>query len=214
MVENAAYRDVREAMLPIAYLPMRSVDPSGVPQAYDGATFVLRTSVADPTALADTLRREISRLQPELRVSNIRTQTELIRAQTIRERLLAQLASFFAAVALLLAFIGLYGVLNYSVLQRERELGIRIAIGAGRFNIARLVTLRTFAMVLLGAMAGLALGVGASRYVATLLFGVKPTDLAVLLWPTVILLIAALLSSIPAVVRAARIDPAVMLKAE
>jgi putative ABC transport system permease protein len=214
MVEDSAYRDVREAMLPIAYTPMRGVNPAGLPKPLYGATFVIRTRVSDPTALADTLRKEISRLQPETRVYNVLTQMELIRAQTIRERLLAQLASFFAGVALLLAFIGLYGVLNYSVLQRERELGIRIAIGAGRFNIARLVTLRTFAMVLMGAVAGLALGVGASRYVATLLFGVKPTDVAVLLWPTAILLTAALLASIPAVIRAASIDPAVMLKAE
>jgi len=214
MVENAAYRDVREAILPIAYVRMRPVDAAGVLQPLGGANFVIRTSVPDPTVLADTLRKEIPRLQPELRVSNIRTQVELIRAQTIRERLLAQLASFFAGVALLLAFLGLYGVLNYSVLQREREIGIRIAVGAQRLNIARLVTLRTFVMVLIGAVAGLALGVGTSRYVSTLLFGVKPTDASVLLWPTAILLTAALCASVPAVIRAARIDPAVMLKAE
>ena len=111
-------------------------------------------------ALASTLRREVPRARSEFRVSNIRTQEELVRAQTVRERLLAMLALFFAAVALLLAGIGLYGVLDYSVLQRRREIGIRMAIGAQAGDIARRVTAEVFRMVLAGAVAGLALGHG------------------------------------------------------
>ena len=86
-------------------------------------------------------------------------------AQTLRERLLAMLALFFAAVALLLAGIGLYGVLDYGVLQRRREIGIRMAIGAQAGDIARRVTPDVFSMVLSGAFAGLALGMASARYI-------------------------------------------------
>jgi ABC-type antimicrobial peptide transport system permease subunit len=137
-----------------------------------------------------------------------------VRAQTIRERLLAMLAGFFAVVALLLAAIGLYGVLHYSVLQREREIGIRIALGAAAANIARLVTLRIMFMVVVGAVAGLVAGMASVRYVAALLYGVKGNDPLMLVAPTLVLLVAAFLAALPAVMRAVRIDPAEMLRAE
>ena len=118
----------------------------------------------------------MARARPEFRVSNIRTQNEINQSHTVRARLLAMLATFFSAVALLLAGVGLYGVLDYSVLQRRREIGIRLAIGAQPGGIARLVTLDVFSMVLAGALAGLALGMGAVRFIESLLYQVKPTD--------------------------------------
>jgi putative ABC transport system permease protein len=213
MVEDAAYKDVHDAMLPVAYVPLNRVDATGVLQPRSSGIFVVRT-VSDPAVLAATLREEVQRAQPEFRVRNVTTQMELVRSQTIRERLLAMLAGFFAVVALLLAAIGLYGVLHYSVLQREREIGIRIALGAGAANIARLVTVRVFAMVVIGAAAGVALGMASVRYVETLLFGVKGSDPSTVAAATLVLLVAALLAALPAVMRAARIDPAVMLRAE
>jgi ABC-type antimicrobial peptide transport system permease subunit len=104
--------------------------------------------------MAEVLGRAMTQADPEFRVSTVTTQTQLIETQTIRERLLARLAEFFGAIALLLAAMGLYGVLNYSVVQRERELGVRIALGAASANIARLVTVRVMAMVTLGAIVG------------------------------------------------------------
>lgn len=128
--------------------------------------------------------------------------------------MLATLAAFFAAVALLLAGIGLYGILSYSVSQREREFGIRIAVGAPVRNIARLVTTDLLALIAAGTVMGVVFGLVSLRYVGSLLFGVKGSDPAMLLAPAAVLLAAALLAALPAVVRAARIEPAMMLRAE
>jgi predicted permease len=214
LVRDAPYRSMREPILPVAYVPFHPVDANGVGQPIREATFVVRTSSSNPLALASTLRREVPRAQPEFRVTNIRSQEELIRAQTVRERLLAMLAFFFAAVALLLAGIGLYGVLDYSVLQRRREIGIRMAIGAQAGDIARRVTADVFAMVLAGAVAGLGLGLACARYLAALLYQVKPTDVTMLALPWIAIFAAALLAAVPAVIRAVRIDPVAMLRSE
>jgi ABC-type antimicrobial peptide transport system permease subunit len=124
------------------------------------------------------------------------------------------LGIFFAAVALLLASIGLYGVLDYSVLQRRREIGIRVAIGAPAGNIARLVTAEVFTMVLVGAGAGIALGAASVRYIQALLYGVKGGDPGMLVLPLCTILTAALLAALPAVYHAVRIDPVTMLRSE
>jgi ABC-type antimicrobial peptide transport system permease subunit len=156
----------------------------------------------------------VPRARPEFRVGNIRTQKEITESKTIRERLLAMLALFFAVVALLLAGVGLYGVLDYSVLQRRREIGIRMAIGAPAASIVRGVTADAFVMVLAGAFAGVGLGLALARYIEALLYQVRPTDPLLLALPTLTILVAALLAALPAVIRAVRIDPASMLRAE
>ncbi len=214
MVRDAPYRSLREPTLPVAFIPTHEVDAAGALRGSSGETFVVRTRGMKPTVFASLLRQRLHQIHPELRVSNIRTQMELVRDQTIRERLLAMLAAFFAAVALLLAGIGLYGVLHYSVLQRQREIGIRIALGARIANIARLITSEIFAMVIAGGAVGVALGLVAAKYVRSLLYGVKGNDPAMLFIPAIVLLAAAVLSALPAVMRAARIDPAKMLRAE
>jgi predicted permease len=213
LVRDARYRNMREPITPTAYVPFAQVDAHGVLQPQRTGTFIVRTSNRNPMALASTLRREVPRARPGFRVSNIQTQQELNESHTIRERLLAKLALFFAIVALLLAGVGLYGVLDYSVLQRRREIGIRMAIGAQSGSIARLVTMDIFAMVLLGALAGVALGMALAPYIATLLYQVKPTDLAMLALPSCTLLAVALLAALPAVFRAVRTDPAATLRA-
>jgi ABC-type antimicrobial peptide transport system permease subunit len=114
----------------------------------------------------------------------------------------------------LLAGVGLYGVLNYSVLQRRREIGIRMAIGAQAGDIARRVTVDVFFMVFVGALAGVALCLMSVRQIGSLLYQVKATDMAMLMLPSLTILTTALLAALPAVIRAVRIDPAKMLRAD
>jgi ABC-type antimicrobial peptide transport system permease subunit len=128
--------------------------------------------------------------------------------------MLSMLALFFAAVALTLAGVGLYGVLDYSVELRRREIGIRMAIGAPAGSIARNVTADVFVMVLAGGVAGLALGIASTRYIATLLFEVRATDWVRLALPSVAILAAAIVAAAPAIVRAVRVDPVSALRAE
>jgi ABC-type lipoprotein release transport system permease subunit len=206
LAADARYKDLREPMQPTAYFPFKA--------NYSRATFMVRTSNRNPLELASVLRREVTRARPGFRVSNVRAQSALVAQDTVRERLLATLALFFAGVALLLAGVGLYGVLDYSVLLRRKEIGVRMAIGAQAGGIARLVAVDVLYMVAAGALAGVALGLASSRYIESLLFQVKATDPAMLAIPSCTILVAALLAALPAVIHAVRIDPVTMLRLE
>jgi predicted permease len=116
LVGDVTYRNIREPSLPQAYFPFHSADVKGAMLPIGEATFIVRASSSNPLVLASILRREVPRARSEFRVSNIRTQTEIDQSHTVRERMLAKLALFFGLVALLLAGLGLYGVLDYSVL--------------------------------------------------------------------------------------------------
>ncbi len=211
---DAGYRGIREPILPVVFVPFRSFDKDGAFAAVDSATIVVRTKTESPVTLESVLRQEVHRAQAEFRVSNIRTQQEILDAQTIRERLLAMLGMFFAGVALLLAAIGLYGVLNYSVLQRRREIGIRLAVGAQRGAIARMVTAEVFMVVIAGVVIGAAMGLGAARYIETLFYHVKSSDAVMLAIPSAAVFFVASLAMLPGVLRAMRIDPAETLRSE
>jgi predicted permease len=219
MVKDVMYRDVREQISPQVYVPVHHVATAagavvGALQPMRGEVIAVRTASDDMAQMAEVLRRAVTQSDPEFRVSTVTAQTELIADQTIRERLLAELAGFFAAVALLLAAVGLYGVLHYSVVQREREIGIRIALGAAAANIARILGARLMAMVVVGAAVGLIAGAASVRFVASLLYGVKGTDVSMMVVPVIVLLAAAACAAVPAVLRAVRIDPSSMLRAE
>jgi putative ABC transport system permease protein len=214
MIGDVRYLDLRQPLVPQVYLPFRILRENGEPQEVGGANLLVRTTNPNSLVLSQFLRDEIPRLRPEFRVSRIRTQLEINQSHTVRERLLATLAVFFSVVALLLAGVGLYGVLHYYVLQRQREIGIRIAMGAGVANIARIVTIDAFIVLAIGSAAGLALGVASARFMASLFYQVKATDPPMLIVPVVILALVAVLAAIPAVIRASRVDPASMLRVE
>jgi ABC-type antimicrobial peptide transport system permease subunit len=211
---DVPYRELREPSRAVFYVPFTEIDGKSAPKPVEFATFTLHTDAQDPLTLSNSLRQFIAQRNNGLRVSNITTQLDLFRDQSIRERLIAMLASFFAAVALLLAGIGLYAVLNYSVLQRRREIGIRMAIGSTRAGIVRLVTLDTFVMIAVGGCGGVVLGFGAARYVASLFYQVKATDADMIALPACAILLTALVATLPAVLRALRTDPTEVLRAE
>jgi len=206
--------DLREPNGPVFYVPFNGVDEKSAPVPAGFATFIVHTEAKNPLALADSLRQLIAQRHNGLRVSNVTTELDLVRDQTVRERLIATLAGFFAVVSLLLAGVGLYAVLNYSVLQRRREIGIRMAIGSSRAGVVRIVTLDVMVMIVLGGFAGLALGFGAARYVQSLFYQVKATDVDIIALPACALLFTALVATLPAVVRALRTDPKEILRVE
>jgi predicted permease len=214
---DAPYRNVREAQLPVAFLPLHEVNAKGVVQPEHSTTFLVRMAGNDPTApmaRAGELRKTVAATGAGIRVSNVRTQQELIDGQTVRERLMAMLGVFFASVALLLAGIGLYGVLNYSVLQRRREIGIRVAVGARGGAIVRLVTRSVITMVAAGLVAGVGLGLASARYMESLFFQVKASDASTLAIPFAVILAVAAVATVPAILRALRIDPVEILRTE
>jgi predicted permease len=214
-IRDARSRDrMRWAIRPTAYIPFRSVDATGAVRDAARGTFVVRTAGPNPVALAATLRREVAEARPGFRVRDARTQTELNQTDTVRERLLAVLAAFFAVLATLLAGVGLYGVLDYSVLQRRREIAIRTAIGAGFGELVRRVAAGPFAVVFCGAAAGLAIGSLTVRYIESLLYQVKLTDFTILALPVATVLGTTVVAVAPAVVRALRIEPAKVLRVE
>jgi predicted permease len=204
LVGDAAYRDIREPFPATVYVP---------PGNRNSGTFMVRTT-ADPIAMSSTLRREVTSARSEFRIDSVLTQETLVRQQMIRERLLATLSLFFATLALVLAGIGLYGVLNYSVIQRTREIGIRMALGAPSTNVVRQVTGGTLGLVCLGSAIGLAAGLVSGRFVQALLFEVKPTDTLMISAPIVVLLGVAVLAALPSAMRAVHIDPAQTLRSE
>jgi len=213
VIPDVPYHALREPSRAVFYVPFTEIDGKSAPRVVDFATFTIHTA-ENPLVQADSLRQLIAQSHNGLRVSNVITQLDLVRDQTIRERLIAMLAAFFASVALLLAGIGLYAVLNYSVLQRRREIGIRMAIGSTRAGIVRIVTLDVFQMIALGGCAGVALGFGAARYVQSLFYQVKATEADLIALPTCAMLLTALVATLPAVLRALRTDPTEILRSE
>jgi putative ABC transport system permease protein len=214
LVGDVRYRTVREPIPPQVYVPLHIVGDNGKPVAMPVGKLIVRTANPNPLALAQLLRQEVPRIRPEFRVSSIRTQLAINQSHTVHERLLATLALFFALVALLLAGVGLYGVMHYYVLQRRREIGIRIAVGARASSIARLVTVDAFVVVIAGTVAGLAMGMASARFMASLFYQVKATDPPMLVLPALALCAVASVAALPAVIRAVRIDPIALLRAE
>ena len=209
LVGDAKYNDLRETAPPTVYLPFR-VRPG---ESENGGTLVIRSTLPD-SRLAAAVRGAAARLTPAMKVTGVTRQSTLVTNTMLRERLLALLSGFFALVSLALAAVGLYGVLSYAVVQQTREIGIRMALGAARRTVVREVVGGVAAYVALGMAAGVAGGIWLSRLVATLLYEVRPNDLATIAWPVLTLLVVATVAAVLPARRAAGIDPAVTLREE
>jgi hypothetical protein len=178
-----------------------------------GGTLEIRSSL-DPRVLADRVRQELPRLHPSLRLVDVTDQRALVANTLLRERLLAVLSGFFASLGLVLAAVGLYGVLSYAVVQRTREIGIRLTLGAQPSAVVRSVLGRVGLAVSAGIVAGLGGGMYFARFVRALLFEVEPASASSVALPVLGLLGVALLASWLPARRAIRVDPAQTLRME
>ena len=201
LVRDAHYGSVRDPAPPTMYLPMEHLR----------GTLAVRAA-GDPLRLIPAVRQAVRGFGPALEISEVVQQSTLVNNALLRERLLAVLSGFFAVVAVLLAAVGLYGVLSYSVVRRTREIGIRVALGARQSTVVRMVVAEIALATAAGSAGGLAAGEVLARSAAKLLYEVKPTGLPSIALPLASLLAAAAIAALRPAVRAARVDPAVALR--
>ena len=177
---------------------------------YRGMILAVR-STQDPRSLTSAIRREISRLDPDLPAANVRTLEQVATDSIAPRRLSVVLIGVFAAVAVVLASVGIYGVMSFLVVQRTHEMGVRMALGAQRGDVLRLVIGRAAKLVLIGTAAGLVLGVLSGRALQAMLFNVGAFDLTTFLSVTLALIAVSLLASYIPALRATRADPMIAL---
>ncbi|HEU0176942.1 MAG TPA: ABC transporter permease [Blastocatellia bacterium] len=208
VVRDAKYKSLREPSGPMFYMPYAQFGP-----ASGSMTLVVRTA-GDPVPIAVAAQREARTLDPAMPRYEAETLAAQLDVSLTQERLVATLSSVFGLLALVLVCVGLYGVLAYDVARRTHEIGIRMALGANARQIVRLALGETLWMVGIGIVIGLGATWAATRWVASLLFGLQPQDpLTIGLAVLVLLAVAAVAGYLPAR-RATRVDPLVALKYE
>jgi putative ABC transport system permease protein len=196
------------------------LDQSGTPHIYasiyqfaeaDDYSVTVRTSLS-ATSLEPLIRREIQAVDPDLPIFSVRTMNEVIAGSLASRRFSAELVGVFAVVALLLAAVGIYGLLAYMVGQRSQEIGVRIALGATPWTIAKMIVSRGVGLTGAGVGIGLVLSAMIAPLLATLLYGVRPLDPEVFLAVPLTLMVVAFLASYIPARRAARVNPIVALR--
>ena len=176
-------------------------------------TLIVRTA-GDPAAMFVTLRSQMTAVNKAVTVFSVEIMSETIATQLAVDRMIAVLLSVFGGAALLLAAIGIYGVMGYAVAQRTREIGIRVALGAERGDIMKLIVRRGMVLTIIGAGLGLAFAFGLTRAVKSLLFGVSATDPLTFGAIVTLLVAVALLACYFPARRATKVDPVVALRNE
>ncbi len=203
VVRDIKYNSLREAVLPTTYAPAVG----------RGVNFALRTA-ASPTALMTAVRESVRQTDPNLPIIEISTQAETIDRLLAQERIIAQLAGFIGLLALLLACTGLFGLLSHDVGARSREIGIRMALGARRADVLRLVLGTGLVVTTFGLALGAGAAFGVTRYLKSILFDVQPADPITFIAVGALLLCVGLLACYLPARRAATVDPLNALRAE
>ena len=194
-------------MLPAMYFPMLAGDID------HGGSLAIRT-VSDPLAISVPVQKQIASLDPELPVSHVLTMQQAIGDSLGNARFSASLVLTFAVLSLLLASVGLYGVLSYLMTQRTTELGVRMALGARREQMLRLMLFDGLRPAIVGLALGSAASAGITQLIRSMLYDTKPLDLTVYVAVTFTLLMVATLACMIPAWRASRLDPMLALRAE
>jgi predicted permease len=204
VVRDAKYASVREPAPPTLYIPYTQTRAGGM-------TVAVRTAGL-PGSVTNSIREAVKEIDPNLPMMDVSTQIEQVERRFAQEKVFAQAYTLFGGLALLLAAIGLFGLMSYSVSRRTNEIGIRMALGAQRRDVLRLVMRESMILVVAGIAVGVLIAIGASQLVATLLFGLAGTDsITIAAAIAVMSVVAALAGFLPAR-RASRVDPMIALR--
>jgi predicted permease len=206
VAENGKYNDVREDRMPYLFLPMKGDE-------YGELAMAVKTS-GDPGALAPAVRRVLHELNHEVPISSLVTLREHMREALYEERAMAGLIGVMGGLGLLLAAVGIYGLMAFLVGRRIPEIGVRMALGAQRRGIFRLVIGHALRLTAIGTVIGVAGAVAAAQALRSLLFGVTPFDVFTIAFAVAVLAVVALTAAAVPALSAARVDPMVALRYE
>lgn len=205
IIRDTKYSSLREAAPPTMYQAM--------PPTTRTVTVVVRTEM-NPANLTETVRAALHAVDPDVPITGMTTQTAQVAARMSQERLFALAYSLFGGLALLLACIGLFGLMSYSVSRRTNEIGIRMALGAQRSGVVGMVLRESMVMVVIGVVLGVAAALAAGRLVATVLFGLSPADVWTIAGAVLVMTAVSLAAGYLPARRAARVDPMTALRYE
>ena len=203
VVRDAKYNSLRREIHAMIYTP----------QSAGGASFELRTA-ADPQALLPAIREVVAQVSTNLPLFDVKTESEQIDRLLFQERLVARLSGFFGLLALVLACVGLYGLLSFEVSRRTREIGIRMALGAQSESVLKLVLRQGIVLAIIGAAVGIGVALGVTRYLSAMLYDVHANDPLTIIAVAVLLTLVALAACYIPARRATRVDPLVALRYE
>jgi predicted permease len=206
IVRDVKYNSVRDEVPPTMYVPYAQTRGGGV-------MLEVRTA-GDPVSAMGGIREAVRRIDPNLPIMDMWTQMEQIERRFLQEKLFAQANAFFGGLAVVLAAVGLFGLMSYSVARRTNEIGIRMALGARSQDVLRLVMWESMTLVVVGIVIGLGVALGTSRLVETLLFGLAPTDVFSIATAILVMIVVSTLAGYLPARRASRVDPMVALHQE
>jgi predicted permease len=212
VVGDIRVRGLERQSEPQVYLPARQLGDDRLPW-FAPKQLAVRSSVA-PATLLPALREIVARADPQIPVSDVKTMSEIVRDDTAPRRDQARALGVFAAAALALAALGIHGLLAFSVSEREREIGVRVALGAQPGDVLRMVVRHGVRLAALGVVVGIALAYGAGRAMTALLAGISPADPAAFLAAAALAIATALAGSLLPARRAVRLDPVRAMRAE